>query len=90
VRLSQQHFVYDHRDRLTHAYTTGITTGAYDESDTYDTTGDLTNKGAWQRSSPVQERRTRMPRTPSVVMPTPTMPTVTPSPVGAGITLGTD
>jgi len=51
-RIAQtQTFDYDARDRLTHAATSGGTTGAYDETDTYDPIGNLTSKGA--TASPV-------------------------------------
>ena len=40
-----QNFGYDHRDRLTRAYTTGNASAAYDESYTYNAIGNLTAKG---------------------------------------------
>jgi RHS repeat-associated protein len=39
-----QHFGYDHRDRLTNAWTTESTTNAYTEGYSYDAIGNLTSK----------------------------------------------
>jgi len=39
-----QHFEYDHLDRLTHAWTTGGTDGAYDRTYAYDAIGNITYK----------------------------------------------
>jgi YD repeat-containing protein len=39
-----QNFDYDHRDRLTHAWTTGSATNAYNENYAYNTLGNLTSK----------------------------------------------
>ncbi|WP_029215371.1 RHS repeat-associated core domain-containing protein [Kallotenue papyrolyticum] len=39
-----QHFRYDHRDRLTRAWTSESTSNAYDHSYTYDAIGNLTSK----------------------------------------------
>ncbi|MFL5800699.1 MAG: polymorphic toxin-type HINT domain-containing protein [Roseiflexaceae bacterium] len=63
-----QNFDYDHRDRLTQAWTTGNSTNAYNESYTYNAIGNLLSKtGVGSYTYPASGSTSTRPHTPSAV-----------------------